>query len=57
MKGNSTCHTFSENGKSNYDNINWDNKNKCPNRQFIGKNRSMCKISGEYCKHNCGIRK
>lgn len=48
MKGNSTCHTFSKDGASNYDKILWSS-NKCEHQRNIGKGRVLCMKKNDSC--------
>lgn len=54
MKGNSSCHTFSKNGSSNYEKIRWTEK--CEHQRSIGKGRILCMKKNCNCD-NCDSEK
>lgn len=60
MKGNASCHQFTEKGRKNYDNIEWAPKKTCEHRRSLGKGRMTCMRSpGAVCPTNfetCVVR-
>ena len=49
-KGNSSCHTYSDQGKSNHELINWSSSSgKCKNRVLRGKKGSICTLGYDDC--------
>ncbi len=54
MKGNSTTHVYSRQGRLNHDNVIWDStSDRCPHGRTIGKGRVVCI---KYTTNDCPVQ-
>ena len=53
-KGDASCHTYSEQGRRNHDNIKWETRNRCEHYAQLGKKGPRCFVTNSRCDQKDG---